>query len=860
MNFVNSELSTSKITNFIARLFQTDINYFMSKPISFEFTSYKFLPSQKRIIFRYQFNFNGGNPLKLTEEIILPRVPQAVPAELLKNLLSSAHLALGVSYYKLYCPKKVIYPYQLTAEQAQFFTTVYKKGLGELYYRNKLNPANSPVFELSKTAKTRSTGFLRKSRALVGIGGGKDSIVVAELMKRAEQKFSALVMETGKPSPIIGDVIKIIGVDKLILNRQLDEKLFESYPDTYNGHIPFNAVLAFVGLIGAVLYDYNEVIVGNEFSSSFGNIVYKGMEVNHQWSKSLEFEMLFQKYCRSFITPDVKYYSLLRPYYEIKIAELFTQYKKYHHLFSSCNRNFKVNRERQKNLWCGECPKCAFVFALLSAFLPKPELVKIFGKNLYADKNLLATYKDLIGAGKMKPFECVGSFEETLSAMYLAKDKFKDDYIIKTLNKKIVQGNKYVENLLKFQSVGNMPVEKRLLALDKILLLGYGKEGQMTDRYLKTRFPWLKIFIADQTISKNYLKEQAKFDFAIKTPGLPKNKVTIPYTTATNLFFSQIKNPIIGVTGSKGKSTTASLIYEMLKAGGYDVELLGNIGSPMLVKLLKPVPTSKIFVVELSSYQLEDIEHSPDVAVVTNLFPEHMNYHGGEKQYYEAKKNIINSQSLDDYFIYNDADKKLQSWAKSAKANSCGLIKNLPLDDADIPLLGKHNKDNVRMAVTVALLFGVNWSDIKYTIKKFKGLPHRLEFVGVHRGIKFYDDAISTTPESTMMAIKALPKIGTIFLGGEDRGYDFGKLEKLIRAKKIKNIVLFPDSGKKIIKSRTGLNVLETKDMKQAVEFAYQHTKQGEICLLSTASPSYSVWKNFEEKGDLFKQWIKKLK
>jgi UDP-N-acetylmuramoylalanine--D-glutamate ligase len=284
---------------------------------------------------------------------------------------------------------------------------------------------------------------------------------------------------------------------------------------------------------------------------------------------------------------------------------------------------------------------------------------------------------------------------------------------------------------------------------------------------------------------------------------------------------------------------------------------VGNIGNPMLQKLLRLVPASKIYVVELSSYQLEDIEFSPAIAVVTNLFPEHMNYHGGETPYYEAKKNIINFQNSDDYFIYNADDKRLRQWARESEANTCGFIEKLPVRTEAIPLLGEHNLNNIRAAATVARLLNIPDSAIAKAIKNFKGLPHRLQSVGEHQKIKFYDDAISTTPESTIMAIKALGKIGTIFLGGEDRGYDFRLLEKLVRAKKIRNIVLFPDSGQRIFKSLAGLNVLRTRDMKEAVKFAYKHTKAGEICLLSTASPSYSVWSGFEEKGDLFQKWVR---
>ncbi len=828
------------------------------KPKNFQFVSYQFKPAQRRVYFNYRINFIGGEVQNFREEIILPRVPNAVPQILLKNLLTSLHLVLGLSYYKLYCPKFVVHPYKLTSEQAEFFNIVYKKGLGEFYYRNHLDPNNSPTFQSNKSAKVQAVVYPRKQRALVGIGGGKDSIVVAELMKTAGEKFSSFVVETEKGSPIIDGVIKTLGGDKLIIKRKLDPKIFQEIPGAYNGHIPFSAVVAFIGLLGAVFYDYSEIVMGNEYSSNFGNIRYKGLEINHQWSKSLEFERLFQNYCKKFITPDVKYYSLLRPYYEIRIASMFAKYEKYHSMFSSCNRNFKVNKARQNVLWCGECPKCAFVFALLSAYLPKEKVIKIFGKNFYADKSLLPLFKDLIGEGKMKPFECVGTFEEIKLAMHLASPKFKTDFIIKSLNTKIVQSQKVAQSLLKSQDVKNMPVAQRLFGLQNALIVGYGNEGKVTKKYLNDKYPKLKIGIADSKQGKDYLDKQKDYEFVIKTPGIPKEKMIIPYTTATNIFLSQINNLTIGITGTKGKSTTASLIHHILSTAGKKVRLLGNIGNPMLEVLLKPIDPDEIFVLELSSYQLDDIEHSPNIAVALNLYSDHMTYHGGVDNYHEAKKNIIRYQKQSDYFVYNSKFAGLKSWANQSVGKA--VIYDKGGENYKTSLLGKHNQENILASVKVAKILGISDTVIKKAIKTFRPLAHRLEFVGEYRKIKFYDDAISTTPESTIMAIKSLSRIGTIFLGGEDRGYDFRQLEGIIIKSEIRNVVLFPESGKRMFKAKNKLNILRTESMAKAVEFAFENTKPGEICLLSTASPSYSLWKNFEEKGNQFQSVVKKLK
>ncbi|MFA7252884.1 MAG: Mur ligase family protein [Candidatus Paceibacterota bacterium] len=806
----------------------------------FKFVGYRVDVKNQKIMFDYCIEFSNREPLKFTETILLPQKSARLSNQALKNFLEPLHFILGISYFKLYCPPKIEVPYDLSKEQAAFWNTVYRKGLAELFYRNNLDPKKMAKFPaVKKTGATPAT-FPTSEHLLLGIGGGKDSIVAAELLR--DFNVTSFLMETQKGDEATDIVMKEIGNPILKVRRMLDPQIFQPYEGSYNGHIPISAVFAFTGLLSAFLYDYRYMVVGNEVTSNFGNLVYRGEEINHQWSKSAEFESLLQDYTRKFITPDISYFSLLRSFHEIMVAQLFAEYKNYFPLFTSCNRNFKVFKDRPKSLWCGECPKCAFVFLLLSAFIGKEELVSIFKKNLFADKNLWPLYEDLLGFGTMKPFDCVGTFEESQAALFLASKHFGDEEMVKAFLPRLKNPEVTVKKVFKTTSAPTLPTPFKFLGIKSVCLLGYGREGKITQKYLKQNYPKLKIGILDQELDKDYLNKQDEYDLAIKTPGITKSKVTIPYTTATNIFFSKTRNLIIGVTGSKGKSTTASLIYHILKTAGKKVRLLGNIGNPMLEVLFEKIDPTEIFVIELSSYMLEDIEYSPNIALLLNLFPEHMDYHGGIENYYKAKRNIFKFQKTGDIALTGPFTEKITIKKK------------------DIPLLGAHNFKNIQAAVKVARLFKISNSVINGAIKSFKPLPHRLQFIGSFKGIKFYDDAISTTPESTIMAIKTLKNIGTIFLGGEDRGYDFKNLEKILRLYKIKNIVLFPDTGKRILKSRKGFNILETSDMKEAVAFAFQNTTPGKICLLSTASPSYSIWKNFEEKGDLFQKWVKKSK
>jgi UDP-N-acetyl-alpha-D-muramoyl-L-alanyl-L-glutamate epimerase len=831
------------------------------KAKTFAFTSYELDPKRKQAVFRYEIRFEDRPTMAFSETVIFPREFSLsdVPSGLLENVLVSVHIMLGISYYKLYCPKEIVSIAPLSEDQAVFWNTVYRKGLGEFFFRNGIDPSGLIAFPYVKGVVARPFPLKKwNDRSLVGIGGGKDSIVAGELLKGNGEDVTALLIETQRHSPVSNRVVEEMGVPSMRILRLLDEALFEKHEGAHNGHIPISAVFAMLGYLTAVLYDYARVVVGNEYSSNFGNVTYAGEEVNHQWSKSSEFEDLFRRYANAYFSPDITYFSLLRPFHEIRIAKMFSKHTEYFPYFTSCNRSFRVHESRPDTLWCGECAKCVFVFTLLSAFLTEKDLLRVFGRNLFDDKNLVPLFGDVLGFGDMKPFDCVGTFEEARAALYLSAEKYGESVIMRTFMPRIGDASGLLEDVSRYRDAPVLPDRYKLLGIESVLVLGYGKEGKSTEKYLRRRFPELGIGLADKDSDPEYLERQKTYDLAIKTPGIPKGLVTIPYTTATNLFFSEVRNVTIGITGSKGKSTTASLTYEMLKQAGKKVRLLGNIGNPMLAALSGPIDPEEIFVLELSSYQLDDIRYAPDIAVALNLFPEHMTYHGDKERYYEAKRNIVSLQMPGDVFFYDGGDARLAAWAESA-ASEAVSFSDISLRGFESRLIGSHNEKNIRAAIAVARRFDVSDTVIRKTLAGFLPLRHRLENIGTYHDITFYDDAISTAPESTIVALEAVPDVDTLFLGGEDRGYDFSELERRVREKGVRNIVLFPDSGRSMLRSRDGLNVFETESMKDAVAFAYAHTGKGKACLLSAASPSYSLWKNFEEKGDQFRDWVIEL-
>lgn len=404
---------------------------------TFEFTSYNLDLNQRKAYFRYAVHISDAEKIEFTETLYFPQEfpsEDAMSQDLIHACLYNVHLILGISYWKLHCASSItISSIPLSKNQATFWNIVYTKGLGEFFYKNKIDFRDLIHFPYNAHAETASYKINPPDKSLVGVGGGKDSIVAIELLKEQKKDMTGFILEGVHESTVINEVSKLAGLPSLKVSRTLDQKLFalNSSGDLYNGHIPISAIYAFTGLLTAALYGYKSIVVANERSANIGNVNYLNEEINHQWSKSQEFEILFQNYVKDFVTPSIQYYSILRNFSELKIIEMFTQYEKYFPVFSSCNRNFAITKTIDKK-WCGDCPKCAFVFAGLATFLPKEQVIKIFDKNLFADANLIPLYKQLAGLVDTKPFECVGTFDETKFALYMvhAKKEYEDDPVI----------------------------------------------------------------------------------------------------------------------------------------------------------------------------------------------------------------------------------------------------------------------------------------------------------------------------------------------------------------------------------------------------------------------------------------------
>jgi len=407
---------------------------------------------------------------------------------------------------------------------------------------------------------------------------------------------------------------------------------------------------------------------------------------------------------------------------------------------------------------------------------------------------------------------------------------------------------------------------REFLYKKSILILGFGREGKSTYEFIKKYVTYNELGIADSNEPKcdekvyfgeNYLESVHDYDIVIKSPGIPFFNIPedVLVTSQTELMLRFNRKNMVGVTGTKGKSTTASLIYSILKEANKDVRLVGNIGVPIF-DLIDEISDDTILVCEMSSHQLEHIKFSPHVAVLLNIFEEHLDHYSSYEDYQLAKVNIFRNQKEDDIVIYSNENKLvceyINKYATSKKFS-------FPYDyKIESRLIGEHNKKNIMAARLVALSYGVSEEDIIKAVKDFTGLPHRLQYVGDYAGIKYYNDSISTIPEATIIAIETLPDVDTVLIGGMDRGIHYDMLIKYLEKSNISNIILMYETGKRIFDKLKKDGVRYVKDLEEAVSLAKKVTRKGKTCLLSPAAASYGFFKNFEERGNAFCELIKK--
>jgi UDP-N-acetylmuramoylalanine--D-glutamate ligase len=425
----------------------------------------------------------------------------------------------------------------------------------------------------------------------------------------------------------------------------------------------------------------------------------------------------------------------------------------------------------------------------------------------------------------------------------------------------------------------------------KIAIVGEGVEGLSSANFLKAQKAIVTIL--DQKQGDDYLKDLDKYDLVVRSPGikldlLEKYVSKEKITSQTKLFFDLCPSEIIGVTGTKGKGTTSSLIYEMLRKQGFDAYLGGNIGLPPFEFLDKLNVHSKV-VLELSSFQLMDLHKSPNLAVFLMTTSEHLNFHKDLEEYISSKRNILRFQKETDFAVINkdylasresdvETNGKVYYISREEECErGCFIkedaifIRDLGIEEKvinikDILIPGQHNLENACAAAIAAYIKGVSVQNIANVLRNFKGLEHRLELVSIVDGVKYYDDSFSTVPETAIAAIKSFQDPEILILGGSSKNSDFTELGKTIKENKnIKAIVGIGVEWQKIKEKIIDLNpdvlLLEgAKDMSTIVKAVNKLAQPGDVVLLSPACASFDMFKNYKDRGEKFKKEVLLLK
>lgn len=383
----------------------------------------------------------------------------------------------------------------------------------------------------------------------------------------------------------------------------------------------------------------------------------------------------------------------------------------------------------------------------------------------------------------------------------------------------------------------------------RILIWGYGREGQSTEQFLKRCCKPASVEIFE---GKRDGFNEDDYDWIVKSPGIVYHEANLKYLSQTEIFLEEYRDRVIGITGTKGKSTTSSMLYTVLKeCSGKKVIILGNIGQPCL-DYFEEVDENTIVVFEMSCHQLAHTEVSPHIAIFLNFYEEHLDYYETVERYFRAKSNVARYQKAGDYFFKGDNVPEIETKAQVIE------MKRRCEQPFDLNVLGEHNIYNAQFVHYIAVkLFGCNEAEVLESMKNFKGLPHRLEHIGDVNGVAFYDDSISTIPEATISAIKSVPDVQTVLIGGMDRGINYDVLIRFIKENDQYKFICMYDSGKRIYDAVGECAQCHyVPDLELAVSEAKQITESGKACVLSPAAASYGYFKNFEERGEVFKQYV----
>ncbi len=385
---------------------------------SFSYVSTAWSGDRRTCVFNYEIH-TSSKSFALSESLSFPKSIDDTP--LIQRLTRALHIALGISYYKAFVPPRITHPYSMDDNEAAFWNTVYVNGLGEFLLKNNLKRDVLARFEVQDGINHEdSTQQLKSNGVMLGIGGGKDSIVAGELLKSLDLEISGFVLATGEQLGQTKEVADVMGTELQAIERRIDRQIIDinKMDGAFNGHVPISLIFALCGCVLAAQSSIGNVVVANEASASLPQAMHDGQPINHQWSKSIEFERLFQEFIYSYVSPQLHYFSAIRPLTSLGVMKLFATQQKYFEVFTSDNSLFRLKPGiREHPRWSLDSPKSLSSYILLAPHLQEAELNKIFGRNFLNENSLQELFISLLGRSSRQVLDCVGTPNELLFSL-----------------------------------------------------------------------------------------------------------------------------------------------------------------------------------------------------------------------------------------------------------------------------------------------------------------------------------------------------------------------------------------------------------------------------------------------------------
>ena len=810
-------------------------------------------------------------------------------------------LAAVPSYYKAMLAKNIQCDFDLTIEQVAFLQGLLGDGLAEFRFKNDIELTSSPSLRsLNKVEFEEMSGTLNGQTAIVPIGGGKDSATSLEIVKRSGLDIVGFSVGS---FPAIESCAKAASIELVHVNRQIDPKLFELNKSGFpNGHVPVTALTSALAILCATVMNAEKVIMSNESSADESTRVVDGYEVNHQWSKSSEAEKLIREAVAS-SGVRVDYFSALRELSEFEIFSLFSNFEKFHGSITSCNNAFKIDEKLRSDRWCCDCDKCRFVFLGLSAYLGPKKVAAIFGKNLFDDSGQLQGFKDLLGISDSKPFECVGTTMESrmLLRNCLKFDDFNESVLGPALEETLDGLNELEEKLTNpissnfieasiSDAIRDLQVEQYSVRLAeylsemKIGVVGLGRDTSSIIRFLSkyagvssfdislpsngaVSDSQFEIILEDNALTKYkdqlQLRQEAEIldcDIVFVSPGISKysdivvaldSKATTPLAWWLEYNKAHFPNKcFIGVTGTKGKSTTASLLNHVLP----NSIVAGNLGFAVGNISVRELIECDFVILEVSSFQASYVKKSPDIVAITSLFDCHIDWHRTPFKYRHDKLNLalhgaselIVSDTIADFAPLLSEIRNVQG--SNSRTDVITLVPSVGRS------LLQRNQEVVRAVVGLVSPL-ISSKELDELLDSFAELKHRQEIISTKNGVVYVSDVLTTVDDFILRYPNA-----NIFLllGGADREVDQSELIHglNLRREKVRCICL-PETG--LMVESELKNSQRAEDLMTGVNFAADLAEPGDIVLLAPGAPSFHRYKNYEDLADHFSRIVDAL-